>query len=185
VTSRAGIGARWRRRSRRFATLIGAILAVGLVWPASQTIPVEGATVADWNRDTFWHHPWGRSGVHKGIDIFAKEGTPVLAATGGVVLYGGTLELGGNVLIVLGPKWRLHYYAHLNVRLPIAGDRVRQGETIGFVGTTGNAAGKPAHLHYSIVTLVPYPWRVRLQPQGWKRAWYLDPDAVLRRSAET
>jgi hypothetical protein len=63
-----------------------------LVWRASQTIPVEGATVADWNRDTFWHHPWGRSGVHKGIDIFAKEGTPVLAATGGVVLYAGTLR---------------------------------------------------------------------------------------------
>ncbi len=143
-------------------------------------IPVAGATASDWNHRTFWHHPWGRSGVHKGIDIFAPRGTPVVASTSGVVIASEELQLGGNVVSILGPRWRVHYYAHLRDRSVTSGMTVRQGDRIGTVGNTGNAAGKPAHLHYAIVTVVPYPWRIRWLPQGWKRMFFLDPDAVLR-----
>ena len=48
----------------------------------------------DWNQNTFWDEPWGKSGVHKGIDIFAKEGTPVLSSTDGVVIYKGKFGMG-------------------------------------------------------------------------------------------
>ena len=51
---------------------------------------------------------------------------------------------------------------------------------LGSVGTTGNAAGRPPHLHYSIVTIPPYQWCIRFEKQGWKKAFYLDPDAQLR-----
>lgn len=136
---------------------------------------MQNATTADWNKDAFWYEPWGASGVHKGIDIFAPAGQPVVAATGGVVLYSGTLRVGGEVIAVLGPKWRVHYYAHLQSRNTAAGRFVSQGEAIGSVGDSGNATGKPAHLHYSVVTVLPYPWRVTRDTQGWRRMFYLDP----------
>ena len=97
--------------------LLGATLALlfalGFVWPDDACIPVAGASARDWNAASFWYEPWGRSGVHKGIDVFAPEGRPVIAAVAGVVIYQGQLGMGGNVLAVLGPTWRVHYYAHL------------------------------------------------------------------------
>lgn len=100
----------------------------------------------------------GRSGVHKGIDIFARSGTPVRSASYGLVLYRGEIALGGKVVLVLAPKWRLHYYAHLDSLDTYPGQPVLAGSRLGAVGTTGNARGKPAHLHYAIITLLPYPW---------------------------
>lgn len=168
-----------KRVLRRGGVAVAVIVAIGLLWPSNPIIPVQGAGANDWNHETFWHNPWGKSGVHKGIDIFASEGTPVIAATPGVVVYAGDLGAGGKVAAVLGPKWRVHYYAHM-ARLDVgAGSAVSTGEPIGLVGSSGNAAGKPPHLHYSIVTLVPYPWRVRFQQQGWKKMFYLDPDRQL------
>ncbi len=152
-----------------------AVFLAGLALPQCLVVPVRGATPADWNPQTFWHSPWGASGVHKGIDIFAKEGTPVVSAAPGLVLYSGALALGGNVVIVAGPKWRLHYYAHLCDRRTDAWRPVARGEVIGTVGATGNAAGKPPHLHYAIATPVPYPWRADRGVQGWKKMFYLDP----------
>jgi murein DD-endopeptidase MepM/ murein hydrolase activator NlpD len=50
---------------------------------------------------------------------------------------------------------------------------------LGAVGSTGNAAGKPPHLHYAIVTPVPYPWRITGEPQGWQKMFFLDPGAEI------
>jgi peptidoglycan LD-endopeptidase LytH len=154
---------------------------VGLVLPEGERrIPVIGASVKDWNPHSFWYHPWGRSGVHKGIDIFAKEGTPVIAATSGLVIYSGTAELGGNVVLILGSKWRFFYYAHLQDITTCAGQWHNAGEAVGTVGSTGNAAGKPPHLHFSISALFPllsqYDSSV---PQAWKRLFYIDPNLFL------
>ena len=93
---------------------IAVILALGLLLPARGVIPVQNARVKDWNANSFWFAPWGKSGVHKGIDIFAKRGTPVIASTNGLVIYTGNIDMGGNVVTVLGPKWRIYYYAHLD-----------------------------------------------------------------------
>ncbi len=90
------------------------LLIAWAVLPEWPRIPVEGASARDWNPRTFWFEPWGRSGVHKGIDIFARSGTPVRSASYGLVLYRGEIALGGKVVLVLAPKWRLHYYAHLD-----------------------------------------------------------------------
>jgi len=48
-------------------------------------------------------------------------------------------------------------------------------EHIGTVGATGNAKGKSPHLHYSMTTIVPYPWRIDFAKQGWKKMFYLNP----------
>lgn len=156
------------------------LLGAGLALPENLMIPVQAATTSDWNHNTFWYEPWGSSGVHKGIDIFGVKGTPIVAASGGVVVIADTLSKGGNVVAVLGPKWRIHYYAHLQSRSVTVGTLVSRATPIGTLGDTGNAAGKPPHLHYSILSLLPYPWLASSETQGWKRMFYLDPDAKLR-----
>ncbi|MFT3808219.1 M23 family metallopeptidase [Arenimonas sp.] len=170
-------------RKRRIALRLGIasfiVLAIGLSLPERCLVPVEGATSRDWNPDAFWYEPWGKSGVHKGIDIFAVEGRPVVAATSGLVVYRGEWSQGGNVVLVLGPKWRIHYYAHLSRFADEDPWLVHSGERLGDVGRTGNAANKPPHLHYSVVSLVPLPWRITRETQGWKRMFYLDPDGLL------
>lgn len=99
---------------RRILLVGGLLLVAGLLLPEAKGIPVQGADRGDWHPETFWYYPWGRSGVHKGVDIFAGKGTPVVASSGGLVLFRGELARGGKVVLALGPKWRLHYYAHLD-----------------------------------------------------------------------
>ena len=164
------------KRTRRLvlaALLFGFIFA--FLVPEPVTIPVHGASSADWHQDTFWYEPWGSSGVHKGVDIFANKGTDVVAASHHLVIYRGQWPKGGNVIIALGPKWRLHYYAHLDSFSDSERRWFSGGEQIGSVGTSGNAQGKAAHLHYSLVTLIPYFWLIDSAPQGVKKAFYLNP----------
>lgn len=165
-------------RLRIFAATFIVVVCAGLLMPENAVIPVEGATRKDWNPRTFWYEPWGQSGVHKGIDIFAPKGRPVISAVSGIVVYHGELGIGGNVVAVLGPKWRIHYYAHLadSASPPLW---VEKGRTIGAVGTSGNAVGKAPHLHYSVVSLVPLPCRFSSATQGWKQMFFLDPGDVL------
>ncbi len=148
---------------------------VGFLFPQNLKMPVQGATKSSYNPDSFWYYPWGKSVTHKGVDIFAKEGTPVHSSTNGMVVFAGTIGRGGNVILVLGPKWRMHYYAHLQTVSVGKFDIVNPDVMIGKVGTSGNAKGKPAHLHYAIATLIPYPWRVDDSKQGHRKAYYLNP----------
>ena len=164
-----------RRLVRRIALVLAAVLLAGFLIPESAVVPVVGATSADWNEDSFWYEPWGVSGVHKGIDIFGERGQDVVASTGGIVLFRGSISRGGNVVVVLGPRWRFHYYAHLEEIDDDAGLWVSGGTRIGSVGDSGNAAGKQPHLHYTMLTMIPYPWLVTSETQGWKRMFYLDP----------
>lgn len=166
---------------RIFLILIAAmaIITIGLLIPQRFTMPVEGASTADYNSVSFWYYPWGRSGTHKGVDIFSPESTPVRTSTSGWVIYTGSIGMGGNVVLILGPKWRLHYYAHMRHIHTRRFGFVKRGTEIGSVGSTGNAFGKPSHLHYSIFTVVPYPWRIDGSPQGWRKMFYLDPTPLL------
>lgn len=86
---------------------------------------------------------------HEGIDIFAAEGTPALAAVDGNVRY-STNTLGGNVAHLTGTDGTWYYYAHLSAYEPAEGTAraVRAGDVIGYVGHTGNAANTPPHLHF-------------------------------------
>ena len=157
--------------------LISFTVLISIYLPDEDNVmPVENASSKDWNPKSFWYYPWGRSITHKGVDIFAKEGAKVLARTRGLVIFAGDNGRGGKSIIILSNKYRLHYYAHLksintnNYRYILAGNK------IGEVGSTGNAKGKPAHLHYSIFRLIPQPFDWNFdKPQGWKRIFYIDP----------
>lgn len=156
------------------------LFALGFALPESHRIPVSGATSADWNPKSFWYYPWGRSGTHKGIDIFAHEGTPVVAATSGLVISAGEDSVGGLYVLILGAKWRFHYYAHLQKIDASPLHWVQAGETIGAVGTTGNAKGKAPHLHYVIRTPYPRPWVYDAAlPQAWNRMFFIDANHFL------
>lgn len=155
------------------------IILGGFLLPESYAIPVKNADRKDWHPHSFWYQPWGESGVHKGIDIFAREGTPVVAAVAGVVLYAGQWARGGGIVLTLGPRWRLHYYAHLQTITTSMGGWLSRGEELGRVGTTGNAVGKSPHLHYTIFTLIPYLWHIDTAKYGWMKMFYLNPDKVL------
>ncbi len=151
------------------------IVVIGLLIPQNLRMPVVGADAGDYNHQTFWYYPWGKSIVHKGVDIFAKKGTSVHSATTGIVLYTGTAGKGGNAVVILAPKWRLHYYAHLDEIRTTMFSLVGHNTEIGTVGNTGNAKTTPAHLHYGIGTLIPYPWRIDDAPLGWQKMFYLNP----------
>jgi murein DD-endopeptidase MepM/ murein hydrolase activator NlpD len=168
------------KRTRRLGPVVLLAALIEALAPVGDFIqPVVGAGRHDWNPASFWHGNWGASGVHKGIDIFAKTGTPVVAAQSGLVLYTGNISLGGNVALLITPRGWLHYYAHLNRIDARSGRWLAAGAPVGTVGATGDAVGRPAHLHYSVLTLVPRPWDFRLCEQGWKRMFYRNPDRLL------
>ncbi|MFQ5694191.1 MAG: LysM peptidoglycan-binding domain-containing M23 family metallopeptidase [Nitrospinota bacterium] len=94
---------------------------------------------------------FGRRGksVHQGIDIAAKTGTPIQAAEDGLVIFSGRGPGGyGFMLILRHPNGFHTIYAHNHKNLVRKGQRVRQGEVIGLVGSTGRSTGP--HLHFEI-----------------------------------
>ena len=89
---------------------------------------------------------------HEGIDIFARRGTPVVAATDGRIQFTGEKGLGGKQVWLRTELFGGNsiYYAHLDSIKAYRGRRVQQGDTLGFVGNTGNAITTPTHLHFGI-----------------------------------
>lgn len=101
-----------------------------------------------------WQAPRGGHRLHEGQDIFAPQGTPIYSATSGYVIKIGENGLGGQTVSVVGSGGRTYYYAHLDAYSPTLreGDRVGTKTILGYVGTTGNAAGTPPHLHFGVYT---------------------------------
>ena len=170
------------KRFFRWLAFLLFLILLGLLLPQKFRMPVEGATRKSYSQNSFWAYPWGKSITHKGVDIFAKRGTTIHAATPGIVLYKGTKPRGGNVVFILGPKWRIHYYAHLDKIKTNRFSIVSSKTVIGTIGNTGNAIGKPSHLHYTIKTIIPYPWRVDKSVQGKRKMFYLNPIRYLNES---
>lgn len=92
----------------------------------------------------------GGSRSHHGIDIFAPRGAIAVAAGEAMVSQVGTNERGGNVVWLRDRRGYALYYAHLDSQYVEEGARVLPGDTIGFVGNTGNAITTPPHLHFGI-----------------------------------
>ncbi len=88
---------------------------------------------------------------HKGIDIFARKGTPVVAISDGIIVSRARTPIGGKTLWLKPAhySWKA-YYAHLDRQLVKRGQQVRKGQVIGTVGNTGNARTTPSHLHFGI-----------------------------------
>jgi murein DD-endopeptidase MepM/ murein hydrolase activator NlpD len=97
-------------------------------------------------------HPiLGYSRMHRGTDFAAPTGTPILAAGEGTVVRAGPFSSFGNYVRIRHANGYETAYAHLSrfARGVRAGTRVRQGQIIGYVGTTGRSTGP--HLHYEVL----------------------------------
>jgi murein DD-endopeptidase MepM/ murein hydrolase activator NlpD len=108
----------------------------------------------------------------------------VVSQTGGLVIYAKNMQgKAGKSVFVLGPKWRIHQYFHLNTIEVNRFDFVKPGDRIATLGKTGNAASTPAHVHYGIVTPIPYVWKAfgtagTCNPPerfNWRLMFWLDP----------
>lgn len=96
----------------------------------------------------------GFGGGHNGADLRAPKGTPIYPIAPGKVsrtsVEGGKNTLGGNTVSIDHPNGYSSYYAHLNSLNVAANQEVDYDTVIGTVGDTGNAKGKPAHLHIEV-----------------------------------
>ena len=97
-------------------------------------------------------HPiLGYNKMHKGTDFAAPEGTPIMASGDGVIIKAGWCGGGGNCVKIKHNKTYQTIYAHMKnfSNLAIPGNRVKQGQIIGYVGSTGMSTGP--HLHYEVI----------------------------------
>ena len=131
--------------------------------PKPEQVPGYQVAETDRNGDFLWPVP-GYGTVsqgydatkHTGIDISAEQGVAVIAAADGTVshiqTWDGSTTTGdqsyGNMVQITHADERTTLYAHLSKVLVSSGDSVSAGETIGYVGNTGNADG--AHLHFEV-----------------------------------
>ncbi len=106
----------------------------GFIWPA------QGVLSSGYG----WR--WGR--MHKGLDIAGPIGTPINAAADGVVTYSAWASGYGNLVEITHPDGTVTMYAHNNRNVVREGDRVRQGQHIADMGSTGRSTGP--HLHFEI-----------------------------------
>jgi hypothetical protein len=120
--------------------------------PETYVVPVRGVDKSELEPNYGTYRPLG---PHEGIDILAAAGTPVVATASGIVVDDRPSKIGGTVLWILGSGRRLYYYAHMRdlAKGIHRGRYVALGQPIGSVGTTGNAAGTPPHLHFAIYTV--------------------------------
>jgi len=117
-------------------------------------VPVTGIT-SQMLRDSF-SETRDRVREHEAVDILAPRGTPVVAVEDGTIVKFFTSVRGGLTIYQFDPSGTYaYYYAHLDRYAPglSQGDRVTRGQTIGYIGTTGNAPANTPHLHFSIFLL--------------------------------
>lgn len=90
----------------------------------------------------------GRRTFHNGLDISAKKGQPIIATADGIVKFSGKKRLMGKTVIIDHGHGMLTIYGHANKLMVKKGDRLKRGDSIATVGSTGRTTGP--HVHYSI-----------------------------------
>lgn len=118
------------------------------------TPPPSGSMVCPVNGAVSFTDTWGapRSGgrTHKGVDMLASRGTPLVAIESGTIKRMGNGGLGGITVYITGNSGDLYYYAHLDGWAAglTTGQSVTVGDLIGYVGNSGNARYTVTHLHF-------------------------------------
>jgi murein DD-endopeptidase MepM/ murein hydrolase activator NlpD len=115
--------------------------------------------------DGFAARTYSAESGHLGLDISGKEGSPILAAAPGTVIFSDWLYDYGFTIIVAHENGFLTVYKHNQTLLKKEGDNVKRGEPIALLGNTGKKSTGP-HLHFEI----------------WKNSYSVDPDEYLLNS---
>ena len=142
--------------------------------PNNLIIPVAGVR-QDQLRDTF-SESRAEGRIHDAIDIVAPSGTPVLAAADGKIVKLFHSERGGTTIYQLSTDNRfVYYYAHLDRYAEglAEGHFAKQGETIAYVGDSGNAGAGNYHLHFSIALIS--------DPKHYWQGVNINPYPILKR----
>ncbi len=112
---------------------------------------------------------------HEATDILAARNTPVHAVEDGTIGKLFLSKFGGNTIYQIDPTGQyVYYYAHLERYEPSIkeGDKVKRGQVIGFVGTSGNAPPDTPHLHFCISIMTP--------EKKWWQAHAIDPYEIFQ-----
>jgi murein DD-endopeptidase MepM/ murein hydrolase activator NlpD len=136
----ADLGAKIRAAQAQAAAPNGSVSsgvapsASGFIWPASGPV----TSPFGWR--------WGR--MHEGIDIGAPYGAPIHAAAAGTVVYCGWMSGYGNLVAIDHGGGISTAYGHQSSIAVACGQHVDQGQTIGYIGSTGHSTGP--HLHFEV-----------------------------------
>ena len=127
--------------------------------------------------DTFSRMSRQGAALHEALDIMAPAGTSVVAAAPGMIEKIFVSKAGGQTLYVRSTDGKtIHYYAHLDEYAEglREGQRVRRGQRLGTVGSTGNASPDAPHLHFAILRTTP-------DAKWWEPASAVNPYPLLVR----
>lgn len=136
-------------------------------------VPVQGARREDLR--SMFDEQRGASRRHEAIDLLAPRKTPVVAVEDGTIAKLFVSDAGGITVYQFDPTSAYcYYYAHLEGYAAglKEGDRVKRGDLLGYVGTTGNAPKDTPHLHFAIFQLT--------EKKQWWQGTPIDPYTVLR-----
>ena len=136
-------------------------------------LPVQGAKREDLR--SMFDEQRGSSRRHEAIDMLAPRRTPVVAVEDGTIARLFLSEAGGITVYQFDPTTTyVYYYAHLDAYADglKEGDRVKRGDLLGYVGTTGNAPKDTPHLHFAIFQMT--------DKKQWWQGTPIDPYKVLR-----
>ena len=127
-------------------TLLALCGGIGIIEDGELCWPLPGHTYISCNFGD--DDAYGNSG-HRGTDIPAPEGTPILAAHSGTVLVSGWNDSYGNQVLLDNGAGLSTRYAHMTQTAVTAGEAVTAGQVIGYVGSTGDSTGN--HLHFEVM----------------------------------
>ncbi len=136
-------------------------------------LPVQGARREDLR--SMFDEQRGGSRRHEAIDMLAPRHTPVIAVEDGTIARLFISDAGGITVYQFDPtSTYCYYYAHLHAYADglKEGDRIKRGDVLGYVGTTGNAPKDTPHLHFAIFQLT--------DKKQWWQGTPIDPYTVLR-----
>jgi peptidoglycan LD-endopeptidase LytH len=137
------------------------------------TVPVEGVPSDKLVRSYHDARSGGRE--HEALDILAPRNTPIVAVEDGTIAKLFLSKAGGITVYQFDPgKDYAYYYAHLERYADglKEGERVRRGQILGYVGTSGNAPKDTPHLHFAVFRLTP--------EKRWWEGTPIDPYDLLR-----
>lgn len=143
--------------------------------PGELQVPVLNIRPSDLT-DTYSDSRGGGTRLHEAIDIMAPRGTSVVAAAPGTVEKIYQSGAGGKTLYIRSADGEtIHYYAHLDdyAEGMKEGQRVRRGQRLGTVGSSGNASDEAPHLHFAIL-------QTTRDAEWWEPANAVNPYPLLR-----
>jgi len=152
-------------RERSLRELKAFIEEKASVLAATPTIlPVKGLITAGYG---YRKSPFtGQKEFHEGLDIAAPYGSQIVATADGIVTFAGPLAAYGNVVFVDHGHGFSTFYGHCSSYRVREGQRVRRGEVIAYIGTTGRTTGPHVHYEVHVNGIISNPLKYALETSG-------------------